>query len=141
MQHKVKHYPIFNTESVCNIYSKKDGVPISYVCSTTLLKEGVETYDVFYRYTPHPEFGNKYFGLIKRMSGMFICNADIVEDFEFGTILDDDGQLVYSEHRHDYKAFNNGNMIDGGRSYVRYSGMAPIIYVVRNGEFVPRLTQ
>jgi hypothetical protein len=94
--------------------------------------------DVFYRETPHPEFGNRYFGLFSNaMSGnLMITNADKIEELAFGLVEDDDGNLQYSAHRHDFKKFKNGNMIDGGRAYIK-SGMHPVhMYVVRNGEMV-----
>ena len=67
-----------------------------------------------------------------------ITNADKVEDFEFGLIEDDDGNLQYSAHRHDYKKFENGNMIDGGRSYIKSSGCPVYMYVVRHGKMVKK---
>ena len=48
-----------------------------------------------------------------------ITNADRIEKQEFGLVEDDDDNLQYSAHRHDYKMFENGNMIDGGRSYIK----------------------
>ena len=65
-----------------------------------------------------------------------ITNADKVEDFEFGLIEDDDGNLQYSAHRHDYKKFENGNMIDGGRSYIKSNGCPIHMHVVLDGEMV-----
>ena len=64
-----------------------------------------------------------------------ICNADNVEELEFGVVENDAGQLEYSQSHHDYKSFNNGNMIDGGRAYIRTSGCTAV-YCVRDGEMV-----
>lgn len=115
---KIKHNPMTDTEVACVVYTKKDGVPIKYVC-TTALNGGVSPVDVFYRETPHPDFGNRYFGI-----GLgSICNADIVESLSFALVEGDDGCLRYSEERHDCKVFRNGNMIDGGRAYTRFSGV------------------
>jgi hypothetical protein len=50
-------------------------------------------------------------------------------------VQDDEGNLQYSKSRHDYKIFNNGNMIDGGRDYIR-SSLNSKIYVVRNGKMI-----
>jgi hypothetical protein len=47
-------------------------------------------------------------------------------------VENDEGNLEYSVHRHDYKSFDNGNMIDGGRDYIRSSGKVKI-FVVRDG--------
>jgi hypothetical protein len=118
-----------DTDKVCKLYSEKDGVPVKYVC-TTEFNNAIA--DVFYRETPHPEFGNKYFSILFRDDKMYIANADQVEDCAFGMVENDDGNLEYSVHRHDYKSFKNGNMIDGGRDYIRSSGKVKV-FVVRDG--------
>jgi hypothetical protein len=125
----IKHFPITNTDKVCELYSEKDGVPIKHVC-TTEFNNAIA--DVFYRDTPHPEFGNRYFAILFRDDKMYIANADQVEDFSFGMVENDEGHLEYSVHRHDYKGFKNGNMIDGGRDYIRSSGKVKV-FVVRDG--------
>ena len=134
---RVMHNPLFDTDKVCKHYSEKDGVPIKYVC-TSALGDEAQAMDIFYRYTPHPEFGNRYFGIYHNvMSGkVMITNADRIEQAEFGLVEDDDGNLQYSAHRHEYKQFENGNMIDGGRSYIKSSGCPIHMHVVRDGEMV-----
>ena len=80
----IKHDPVFPTEKVVEHYTKKDGVPVQYVCTTDLSLSDTPA-DVFYRETPHPEFGNRYFGLYYQPDGqVMITNSDGVEDFEFG---------------------------------------------------------
>lgn len=131
----IHHYPQFKIEPLVEHFSERDGVPIVYVC-TTDLKASDAPVDVFYRETPHPEFGNKYFGIyydIGRDATM-ICNADIVEDLEFGLVENDTGELEYSRCHHEYKSFKNGNAIDGGRQYAR--GWGYEFYKVKDGEFV-----
>ena len=118
----IKHNPVFDTDKVCELYSKKDGVPVTYVCTSALSEETIAR-DIFYRETPHPQFGNRYFALFYDDYGrVMITNADAIEGKEFGLVSDDDGNLQYSEHRHACKSFKNGNMIDGGRAYIRSSG-------------------
>jgi len=133
----IKHEPLFNTQKVCEHYSEKDGVPVTYVCTSALGNEA-QAMDIFFRETPHPEFGNRYFGLYRNaISGnLMITNADRIESVEFGLIEDDVGDLQYSAHRHDYKQFNNGNMIDGGRAYIKSSGCNLYVYRVKDGEMV-----
>jgi len=133
----IKHESLFDTQKVCELFSKKDGVPITYVC-TSALGDEVQAMDIFFRETPHPEFGNRYFGIYYHpMSvNLVITNADRIESVEFGLIEDDAGDLQYSAHRHDYKLFENGNMIDGGRAYIKSSMCEIKHYVVRNGEMV-----
>jgi hypothetical protein len=125
----IKHYPITNYPKVEELYSEKDGVPVKYVC-TTEFAENIA--DVFYRETPHPEFGNRYFAVLFQYDKLYVANADRIEDFTFGMVENDDGDLEYSRSRHDYKEFKNGNSIDGGRDYIRSSGNVKV-FVVRDG--------
>jgi hypothetical protein len=131
----IKHNPKFDDNKVVKHFSKKDGVPVKYVCTTDIAISDVHI-DVFFRATPHPKFGNRYFGLYKDpiTFDTMITNADIIEDFTFGMVLNDDNLFEYSEGHHSYKKFENGNMIDGGRNYVRCSG-GSVMAIVRDGEF------
>lgn len=130
----IKHDNIFKTDAMAEHYSKKDGVPVKYVCTSALGSEA-QAMDIFYRDTPHPEFGNRYFGMfIDQLDRVMITNADRIEGAEFAMIEDSEGNLHYSAHRHDCKMIGD-NMIDGGRAYIRSSG-AVELYKVRDGEFV-----
>ena len=135
----IKHDSIFKTDAMAEHYSKKDGVAVKYVCTSALSSEA-RAMDIFYRATPHPQFGNRYFGLyIDQLDRVMITNADAIEDAHFAMIEDANGDLHYSAHRHDYKTVD-GKMVDGGRAYVRASG-ATIPYRVVDGELVERETQ
>ena len=130
----IKHDNIFKTDAMAEHYSKKDGVEVKYVCTSALGGETMAM-DIFYRDTPHPEFGNRYFGLfIDQQDRVMITNADRIEGAEFAMIEDSDGNLHYSAHRHDCKIIGD-KMIDGGRAYIRSSGDV-VLYKVRDGELV-----
>lgn len=136
----IKHRPIFDTETVIKHYSEKDGVPIKYVC-TSAPNTGTLAADIFYRETPHPEFGNHYFGLYinpyANGAQIMITNADAIEELDFEMIEVND-QLHYSQHRHDFHSIGDVS-IDGGRAYLRLSGNMthPTMKLkVKNGEFV-----
>jgi hypothetical protein len=134
---QIKHYPLFDTNKVAELYSKKDGVPVTYVCTTgRQLSNGA--LDVFYRETPHPIFGNKYFALYRDHldDRLFITAADWVEDLTFA-MIQSEGWYYYSSHRHDMVNTASG-FIDGGRDYTRLGGsVVPKVetFVVRNGKF------
>jgi hypothetical protein len=140
----IKHEPQFDTNKICKHYSEKDGVAVKYVCTSALGGEA-QAMDIFYRDTPHPEFGNRYFGLyystdtrLIQKRHIMITNADRIEKQEFGLVQDDEDDLQYSAHRHDYKQFGNGNMIDGGRAYIKSSGCHVYMYAVRDGKMVEK---
>ena len=143
----INHRPIFDTEKVCKHYSEKDGVPVKYVCTSAIGNEA-RAMDIFYRDTPHPEFGNRYFGLVWGITLPFdgapdgarqimITNADKIEDAEFG-MVEVDGKLYYSQHRHDF--YSVGDVaVDGGRAYFKRIGdlSVPAVWLkVKDGEFV-----
>jgi hypothetical protein len=133
----IQHSPLFDTAKVEKLYSEKDGVPVKYVCTSATYGTANFAADVFYRATPHPEFGNHYFGLYRNPyadnATVMIANADPIESFEFG-MIDVDGKYYYSQHRHDYKVIS-GKMIDGGRAYIRSSGQVDV-FKIHNGKFV-----
>lgn len=134
----IKHAPIFPTERVIDHYSEKDGVDIKYVCTSAVQPEANFAADIFYRETPHPEFGNRYFALYRNPysdnAEVMITNADKIEELDFAMIKDKDGEYWYSSHRHDC-LFIDGSMIDGGRAYVRHIGEVTN-FRVKDGEFV-----
>jgi hypothetical protein len=132
----IRHPKVFPnaTDDIIAHYSEKDGVDIKYICTTDLNASDVPV-DVFYRSTPHPQFGNRYFGLYhcNMRDSLMITNADVVEDFSFGMIQDKDGQWYYSSSHHDCVMIED-KMIDGGRVYNRGWGYS--IFKIKDGEFV-----
>lgn len=131
----IKHQPQFDVQKVAEHYTEKDGVPVKYVCTSALGSEEFAM-DIFYRDTPHPNFGNRYFGLYQSpMTGrLMITNADRIEDTNFGMIRDSEGNMHYSAHRHDYRVVED-KMIDGGRAYTKTNSHVDY-YKVKDGEFV-----
>ena len=120
---KISHHPYVDVGKVEELYSEKDGVPVKYVC-TSGRGESAEAGDIFYRDTPHPLHGNKYFILLfSRASGPMISGADWIEDEVFDMIEGPEG-WGYSQHRHDFRRVGD-NAIDGGRAYLRLSYATP----------------
>lgn len=130
----VNHRPQYDVEAVCKDYSEKDGVPVKYVCTTDIRASDAPA-DIFYRETPHPEFGNRYFGLYydNYRGHTYIFGADMVEDLEFG-MIEHEGGYYYSQSHHDFVSVAEGKIIDGGRAYVRASSPT-VMMKIKNGEF------
>ena len=140
--YNINHRPRLDVFKVIEIYTQKDGVPISYLCSTELEHDNTIV-DIFYRATPHPEFKNRYFGFSKDNTSesprMIIRSADNVENYKFDMIKCDK-TWYYSQARHDYYMTDCGG-IDGGRRYTRIIGNSNGLpqfktFVVRDGVFV-----
>ena len=135
----INHIPLFDTAKIEAHYTEKDGVEVKYVCTSATNEHAANAADIFYRETPHPEFGNRYFGLYHdHMRGhMMITNADTIESFDFGMIEGPEG-WEYSQHRHDYRTVGD-RAVDGGRSYFKRVGNLSVtckFMKVVNGEFV-----
>ena len=98
--------------------------------------------DIFYRDTPHPSFGNRYFGLFVKndWSGErvpVITNADSIEKVKF-EMVEVGEQCHYSQHRHDFYTVGDVS-IDGGRAYLKRMGNLshPVkTFWIKNGEFI-----
>ena len=143
----IHHRPIFDTKRACELYSAKDGVPVTYVC-TSALGDEAQAMDIFYRETPHPEFGNRYFGLYNANNyggvrgGLMITNADKIESVEFG-MKEHDGEWHYSQHRHDFYTIGDVSL-DGGRAYFRCVGnvSSPTKWFeIKDGEFMEKTNE
>ena len=141
----IKHHPIFDIDKVEKLYSEKDQVPVKYVCTSAPNEHASYAADIFYRETPHPEFGNRYFGLYYNMFDtrltknpqVMITNCDGIEKLEFYMVEGSEG-WEYSQHRHDFRQVGEV-AIDGGRSYGRRVGDLSIPFKtmkVLNGQFV-----
>jgi hypothetical protein len=135
----INHSPLFDTAKIEAHYSEKDGVLVKYVCTSATNEHAANAADIFYRAEPHPEFGNRYFGLYHdHMRGhMMITNADMIETLDFGMIEGPEG-WEYSQHRHDYRTVGDC-AVDGGRSYFKRVGNLSVtckFMKVVNGEFV-----
>jgi hypothetical protein len=129
------HNPIFDTLKIEDHYSKKDGVDVKYVCTSAPNEYGTYAADIFYRETPHPEFGNRYFGLyLNHDNQIMITNADIIEDLEFTCIEDSKGDLHYSAHRHDYKVLDNENMMDEHKQIIVDDSPTECVKVLVDGK-------
>ena len=137
----INHIPLLDIAKTEAYYSKKDGVPVKYVCTSALYKHADFAADIYYRETPHPKFGNYYFGLYRNEHAnnavITIVNADdAVSELKVDMIADGNGDLHYSTHRHDYVAVGN-RMIDGGRSYTRCDAYSVVkSFIVKNGELI-----
>ena len=134
----IQHSPLFDTAKVEAHYTEKDGADVKYVCTSALGSQDFAT-DVFYRPTPHPEFGNHYFGVYTNhfhqdKPTIMITNADNIESLEFG-MIESKGKYYYSQHRHDYKVIDD-KMIDGGRAYIRSGAHDVDVFKIQDGEFV-----
>lgn len=80
----------------------------------------------FYGDEEHPVSGSKYFKLFYDFNGnIMIADGSEIEDIDFTGVISDEGEVIYSRYRHDYRQSKDKSVwIDGGQSYLR-SGLYP----------------
>ena len=130
----IRNEPVlFSKEQVEKIELVKNS---KYVCSTE--HQGI-CIEVFYSEHCHPESGSRYFGLYKarRTGELMITNGAFIEDQTIDAIVAEDGEIIFSRYRHDFRRSTDGTVfIDGGRSYTK-SSVVPqerrVTLVVRDG--------
>jgi hypothetical protein len=87
--------------------------------------------DVFYQPNPDTSKGHThYFGMYEKDGVAWICDASSAFAEPIIGIMAEDGEVLVSRYRHDYRE-KDGVMIDGGRDYVRRSltGMPVIVEI------------
>lgn len=97
----------------------------TYVCDSSVkTKDGGWSYSpvaVFYQPHPPPEMSN-YFGMYRRDGAVMICKGDSATK-PFDGVVADNGDVIYSRYRHDYRGSPDGSVfVDGGREYTRWGG-------------------
>ena len=132
----IRHYPLMNFRKYEKEYSELNECSVNYVCTTELGATDVPV-DIYYQEFPHPKFGNQYFGLYYHPihNTVRIMNGDSVMEKNFGLVENDLGELEYSKTKSDEKVFSNGNMISGGRAYIKSNGDVKT-FIIQNGRFI-----
>lgn len=128
--------PISNIDKVEKTYNAKW---VGQLCLRTKSGEwAADSYgDVYFQETPPVEGYSQYFALIVQDGSLYITSgASAVEGVIVG-IEADDGEIIYSRCRHDYRVSKDNSVwIDGGRDYVRSSPGKLIMFKIIDGNFV-----
>lgn len=117
---------IFNPDQIEKIEKKYSA---KFVCETSVPGRNgdwVGPVAVFYTEIPHPE-GSNYFGMRFDIDDhLVIFNAIMATSTAFTGTVCEDGEVIYSRHRHDFVVGKNA-FIDGGRDYHRTNGSSPLV--------------
>lgn len=144
-----RHEGLFTPEGIAHIEEKKNA---KFVCDTCLFgKEGWTNamVAVFWNKDPAniPAGGSAWFGIFKKRefavssylektpakarvtkSVIMITNAISVHNKRLDAVVADDGEVVWSRYRHDYRSSGDKSVwIDGGRDYMRWSGQGETV--------------
>jgi len=93
--------------------------------------------DVYWQEKPPVEGYSNYFALIIQMGAAYITSGASAVEQPITAIVADDGEVIYSRYRHDYRSSKDGSVfIDGGRDYTKSSvGGRFVTLKVVDGEF------
>lgn len=94
----------------------------SYVCEACIRNGGewrTAPSLIFYNRVAHPQ-GSNYFAVSFDRGGLVVTDGLSAVESGFTGIRADNGDIIYSRHRHDCRWSEDGSvMIDGGRDYFR----------------------
>ena len=122
---------LFTAEGIAKIEQMKHA---KYVCETCLQGRGggwiLGEVAIFWNTDPAniPAGGSPWFGLYFqhdppdfKQGSLMITNAISAVETPIVGIVADNGDVIYSHHRHDYRGSPDKSVwIDGGRDYTRY---------------------
>ena len=93
--------------------------------------------DIFYVENPDRSKGHSnYFGMFTDRMGTMITNAESAFSETITGVLCEDGEVLVSRYRHDYRT-KGTMMIDGGRDYLKMSSPGHLVDLsVVGGEFL-----
>jgi len=77
---------------------------------------------IFYSSKPHPNSNSRYFAMYLdyETQQLLVTDGSFVEDQEFAGIIADNGDIIFSRSRYDYRVSDDESVwIDGGRDYTR----------------------
>lgn len=121
---------LFSAENVEKIENLKNA---KYVIDTE--KNDVHV-AIFYGSTAPPVSGSRYFGLYYGGydNRLMITDGSFVEEQEIIGVVAENGDVIFSRYRHDYRTSPDGTAtVDGGRAYVK-SSLSPRVRVrVKDG--------
>lgn len=110
-------------EQIAKIELKKDAV---FICETCLADKSGNFFNnptaIFFAKESHPQ-GSHYFGVFWKFDTLYICNAFSATVHDITGIVAENGDIIYSRYRHDYRTSPDESVwIDGGRDYTRSGG-------------------
>lgn len=127
-------------DALCDIAKVEELYKAKFVGQFPLKARGggwiEEPADVYWQANP-AEGHKNYFGLIVQNGSLLITDGTSAVEGEITGVVADDGEVVYSRFRHDYRVSTDKSVfIDGGRDYFRCGSVDKLITLkVIDGEF------
>jgi hypothetical protein len=109
---------------ILSVEQRKNAVYMGDFCMKMKSGEWSEdTVMVFFNETPPDPTYSQYFGLFVSEQIVYIKNAVSASIGHWNGLVADDGEIIYSRCRHDFRSSRDGSVsVDGGRDYFRCLG-------------------
>lgn len=124
----------FSSEGIKKIEGLRQAIHMGFWC-TKSPKGGwnERPVDVFYVANPDTSRGHtNYFGIFHQEDKVFICDAASAFSEPIWGMLGNQGHVLVSKYRHDYRE-DGEIMVDGGRDYFKRSGAGKSVRVTVDG--------
>jgi len=121
---------LFSEENVKKIEDLKNA---KFVCETE--QNGLHV-AIFYADEAHPDSGSRYFGLYYTgvENQLMVTNGAFIEEQNITGVVAENGDVIYSRFRHDYRSSPDGSVfVDGGRAYLRTNSINTVNIKVKEG--------
>ena len=97
-----------------------------YVCEWNVLDAKGDPYGqpmmIFWNDVAHPQ-GSNWMALYSDVGGYYVRDGITASRLPIQAYVSDDGQAVFSKHRHDFRSSHDGTIsVDGGREYTKLMG-------------------
>lgn len=137
-----KDSEIFKESGIKKIEQLRSAKYVCETCVRTSYPDGPwadQPVALFYGSEIHPDSNSRYFGVyLNQEDKIFITNGQSAVDEPITGIIADDGEIIYSRYRHDFRRSKDGSVfIDGGRDYYRGSILPEdrvVTLVIEQGE-------
>ena len=122
---------------ISKIEIKKNATYVGEFCLKTSGGEWAnEAASIFYQKTPPQEGFSHYFALFQRNGTVYITSGQNAIEPIIMAVQADDGEIIYSRYRHDYRTSKDGSVfVDGGRDYFKSGGINVVPLKVVDGKF------
>lgn len=129
----------FNAAARATIEKHYEATYIADLCIRDKRGNWTETtVAVFWVEEPKQADHSHYIGLYRSQGRVMICDARSVAEGHWDGMMAEDGEIIFSRYRHDYRRSRDDSvMVDGGRDYFKASGLRDVrINIVRDKMWV-----
>lgn len=122
---------IIGEKGIEHFEKKYNATYVSDLCLKTVDGSWAEApASIFYQPNPQPGH-NHYFGVFLKGVQTYITSGESAVSQVISGIVADDGEVIYSRYRHDFRESKDGSVyIDGGRDYTKNNNPDKLISLV-----------